>query len=135
MVVGGGELAARKAALLLRAGARVTIIAPRLCEELDSRLLEQRREQPGKQLAQARITHRAEVFRSDHLASAVLVIAATDDAAVNREVSEVARGLRIPVNVVDDPASCSLSMPSIVDRTPILVAVSSGGRRLYWPGC
>src|SRR6188474_907139 len=127
MVVGGGEVAARKVALLLRAGARVTIIAPRLCEELNSRLSEQRREQPGKQLAQARITHRAEVFRSDHLVGAVLVIAATDDAAVNREVSEVAKGLRIPVNVVDDPAWCSFIMPSIVDRTPILVAVSSGG--------
>ena len=47
--------------------------------------------------------------------------------AVNREVSEVARGLRIPVNVVDDPAWCSFIMPSIVDRAPILVAVSSGG--------
>ncbi len=127
LVVGGGEVAARKAALLLRAGARVTIVAPRLCEELNSRLLEQCREQPGKQSPLARITYRAEAFRSDHLADAVLVIAATDDTAVNREVSEAARGLRIPVNVVDDPALCSFIMPSIVDRTPILIAVSSGG--------
>jgi uroporphyrin-III C-methyltransferase/precorrin-2 dehydrogenase/sirohydrochlorin ferrochelatase len=125
MVVGGGEVAARKAALLSRAGARVTIVAPRLCQELDERLLEQ--QQRREQSSQAGITHRAETFCSDHLADAVLVIAATDDPAVNRKVSEVAKGLRIPVNVVDDPALCSFIMPSIVDRSPVLIAVSSGG--------
>jgi uroporphyrin-III C-methyltransferase / precorrin-2 dehydrogenase / sirohydrochlorin ferrochelatase len=124
IVVGGGEVAARKAALLSRAGARVTIVAPLLCQELDERLLEQQR---GDQSSQAGITYRAETFCPDHLADAVLVIAATDDPAVNRKVSEVAKGLRIPVNVVDDPALCSFIMPSIVDRSPVLIAVSSGG--------
>src|SRR5688500_17805150 len=121
LVVGGGEVAARKATMLLRAGARVTIVAPRLCGELDEQLLQQRRrEQPP----QTRINHRAETFGPDHLADAVLVIAATDDPAVNRKVSELANALRIPVNVVDNPALCSFIMPSIVDRSPVIIAVS-----------
>ncbi len=118
LVVGGGEIAARKIALLLRAGAHITMIAPELCTELS----EQLREQP-----QGVITHRAEAFRPDHLSDAVLVIAATGDPAVNRDVSEAAGKLHIPVNVVDNPDLCSFIMPSIIDRSPVLVAVSSGG--------
>ncbi|ARO88926.1 siroheme synthase [Nitrosospira lacus] len=118
LVIGGGEVAARKIALLLRAHARITIIAPELCAELSEQLREQ---PPGV------ITHRTEAFRPDHLGDTVLVIAATGDPAVNREVSEAAGQLHIPVNVVDNPALCSFIMPSIVDRSPILVAVSSGG--------
>ncbi|MGH8685100.1 MAG: precorrin-2 dehydrogenase/sirohydrochlorin ferrochelatase family protein, partial [Nitrosospira sp.] len=113
LVVGGGEVAARKIALLLRAGAHITIIAPELCAELSEQLREQ--------LSQGMITHRVEAFRPDHLGDAVLVIAATSDRAVNREVSEAAGQLRIPVNVVDNPALCSFIMPSIVDRSPVLV--------------
>jgi uroporphyrin-III C-methyltransferase/precorrin-2 dehydrogenase/sirohydrochlorin ferrochelatase len=123
LVVGGGEVAARKAALLLRAGADVTVVAPQLGEQLDERLLER----GGEQTRQRRIIHRAETFCSSHLADVALVIAATDDPAVNRKVSEAAKGLGIPVNVVDDPASCSFIMPSIVDRSPVLIAISSGG--------
>ncbi|MEO7320856.1 MAG: siroheme synthase CysG [Nitrosospira sp.] len=119
LVVGGGEVAARKIALLFRAGAHVTVIAPELCPELKEQLCEQP--------SQRTIIHRAEAFRPDHLADAVLVIAATDEPAVNREVSETAMQLRIPVNVVDNPNLCSFIMPSIIDRSPILVAVSSGG--------
>lgn len=119
LVVGGGEVAARKIALLLRAGAHITIIAPELCTELSEQLHEQ--------LPQGAITHRAEAFRPDHMGDAVLVIAATGDSAVNREISEAAGQLHIPVNVVDNPALCSFIMPSIVDRSPVLIAVSSGG--------
>lgn len=119
LVVGGGEVAARKIALLLRAGAHITIIAPELCAELSEELREQ--------LAQGAITHRVEAFRPDHLGDAVLVIAATGDRAVNRQVSKAAGQLHIPVNVVDNPDLCSFIMPSIIDRSPIMVAVSSGG--------
>jgi uroporphyrin-III C-methyltransferase/precorrin-2 dehydrogenase/sirohydrochlorin ferrochelatase len=119
VVAGGGEVAARKVAMLLRAGARVTVIAPQLCPELQEQLDEQSQE--GK------LVYRAETFHGDHLADAVLAIAATDDFAVNQKVSEAANRLRIPVNVVDNPALCSFIMPSIVDRTPVVVAVSSGG--------
>ena len=63
----------------------------------------------------------------ENLDDAILVIAATSNPIVNQEVSEAAQRLRIPVNVVDNPALCSFIMPSILDRAPILVAVSSGG--------
>lgn len=117
MVVGGGEVAARKTALLLKAGARITVIAPQIGMELQEQLREQ----------QGNITYRAEAFHAGHLEDAVLAIAATSDPVVNREVSEAAGRRRIPVNVVDNPALCSFIMPSILDRSPVLVAVSSGG--------
>ncbi len=119
VVVGGGEVAARKIALLSSAGARVTIVSPRLCSEL--------REWMHEQSQQDAMTWCAGAFQPDHLDSAVLVVAATNDRVVNRQVSEAACRLRIPVNVVDDPALCSFIMPSIVDRSPVLIAVSSGG--------
>jgi uroporphyrin-III C-methyltransferase / precorrin-2 dehydrogenase / sirohydrochlorin ferrochelatase len=96
LVVGGGDAAARKGALLRRAGARVTEIAP----------------------AQ---------YREESLAEFALVIAATDDPAVNRAVAAAAKARRIPVNVVDQPALCSFILPSIIERAPLTVAVSSGG--------
>lgn len=115
LVVGGGEVAARKSAQLLRAGARVTLLAPELSRAFDA------------DLAGARIEHRAASFRDEDVAGYVLVIAATNDDAVNRAVAAAARAQRIPVNVVDRPALCSFIMPSIVERAPVIVAVSSGG--------
>jgi uroporphyrin-III C-methyltransferase/precorrin-2 dehydrogenase/sirohydrochlorin ferrochelatase len=123
VVIGGGEVAARKIVLLLRAGARITVVSPQLGAELQVQLDGALR----GELEQGRITHRAEAFHAGHLGNAALVIAATDDPAVNRKVSEAAGQLRIPVNVVDSPALCSFIMPSIIDRAPIIVAVSSGG--------
>ena len=116
LVVGGGEVAARKTALLLRAGARVTIQAPALCVALQA------------ELAADRVTYRAENFRDESLTGYSLTIAATDDESVNRAVAAAARSRRIPVNVVDVPALCSFIMPSIVERGPVIVAISSGGR-------
>lgn len=115
LVVGGGEVAARKCALLLRAGARVTVLAPSLCAALDA------------DLAAARIAHRAASFREEDLEGMAVAIAATSDQAVNRAVAAAARVRRIPVNVVDQPALCSFILPSIIERAPLVVAVSSGG--------
>jgi uroporphyrin-III C-methyltransferase/precorrin-2 dehydrogenase/sirohydrochlorin ferrochelatase len=115
LVVGGGEVAARKVALLVRAGARVTVLAPTLSAAFDA------------DLAAARIAHRAASFRDENLTGYAVVIAATDDDAVNRTVATAARARRIPVNVVDQPALCSFILPSIVERPPLIVAVSSGG--------
>jgi uroporphyrin-III C-methyltransferase/precorrin-2 dehydrogenase/sirohydrochlorin ferrochelatase len=123
LVIGGGEVAARKIALLLRAGARVSVISPQLCAELATQVQDNLRGEPD----QGKIIWRPESFHSHHLEDADLVIAATDDPETNREVSETAKQRHIPVNVVDNPALCSFIMPAIVDRTPILVAVSSGG--------
>ncbi|MEO8992891.1 MAG: siroheme synthase CysG [Nitrosospira sp.] len=123
VVIGGGEVAARKVTLLLRAGAHITLVSPQLGAEMQIQL-------DGAlhgQLEQGRITYLAETFHADHLHDAALVIAATNDPIVNQKVSEAARQLHIPVNVVDSPALCSFIMPSIIDRAPIIVAVSSGG--------
>jgi len=115
LVVGGGDVAARKSALLLRAGAWVTVVAPALSAAFDA------------DLAASRIAHRAASFRDDILEGFALVIAATSDDAVNRAVAAAARARRIPVNVVDQPALCSFILPSIIERSPIVVAVSSSG--------
>ena len=115
LVVGGGEVAARKCALLLRAGARVTVLAPALSAAFDA------------DLAAARIAHRAASFRDEDLEGFSVAIAATSDDTVNRAVAAAARARRIPVNVVDQPALCSFILPSIIERAPLVVAVSSGG--------
>jgi len=115
LIVGGGEVAARKSALLLRAGARVTVLAPALSAAFEA------------DLAAARIAHRAERFREQDLEGFAVAIAATGDDAVNRAVAAAAKARRIPVNVVDQPALCSFVLPSIIERSPLVVAVSSGG--------
>ncbi len=115
LVVGGGEVAARKVRMLQRSGAKVTVVAPELGQALEI------------QARQGAVTHQRAVFSPEQLADAVLVIAATNDAAVNRQVSETAKRQRIPVNVVDSPALCSFIMPSVIDRSPLLVAVSTSG--------
>lgn len=116
VVVGGGLVANRKVDLLLRTGARVRIVAPELVSELI--VLRRRGE----------ISHLKEKFHAGHLAGAALVIAATDEPSLNREVYRLASAKNIPVNTVDDPEHCSFIMPAIVDRSPVVVAISSGGR-------
>ena len=115
LVVGGGVVAARKTALLLRAGGQVTVLSPTLDAAFDG------------YLAGGKVAHRPAAFSADDVTAYALVIAATDDDAVNRKVATAAKARRIPVNVVDQPALCSFIMPSIIDRSPLIVAVSSGG--------
>jgi uroporphyrin-III C-methyltransferase/precorrin-2 dehydrogenase/sirohydrochlorin ferrochelatase len=112
LVVGGGEVAKRKAGVLLEAGARVRVVAP----QIDPALAEQ----AGTECIVA-------PFDAQYLDGVVLVIAATNDRSVNIVVSELAHGRNIPVNVVDDPKLCSFIMPAILDRSPLMVAFSSGG--------
>lgn len=111
-MVGGGEIAKRKAGVLLAAGATVRVVAPEIDPEL------------SKQGGVASVIAR---FESKHLDGVTLIIAATNDRSVNKQVSELAQMLNIPVNVVDDPERCSFIMPSILDRSPLMVAFSSGG--------
>lgn len=115
LVVGGGRVAARKAGLLQRAGARVHLVAPQVCDQL-------------KQQADAgEIAWSPREFAAGDIDGKVLVIAGTDRAEVNRRVSELAKQANIPVNVVDQPELCSFIVPSIIDRSPVQVAVSTGG--------
>ncbi len=115
LVVGGGDVAARKVALMCRAGAQVTVVSPELCESLQNRL------------ANKEIIYEARGFENNDLEACALIVAATDDQAVNKLVSELAHSKCIPVNVVDQPDLCSFIVPSIIDRSPVQVAVSTGG--------
>ena len=115
VVVGGGPVAALKAEALLRSGVRVTVVAPQLC----ARLAELARD--------GALRHAAKRFEADDLANAEIAIAATNDRAVNAAVSSTARARRIPVNVADDAALSSFIMPSVVDRAPLQIAISSAG--------
>ena len=115
LVVGGGSIAARKVALLRKAQANVTVVSPDICAEL-------------KQLANEKaIQYIARGFEDYDLESCVLVIAATNQAEVNEHVAKVAEQLRLPVNVIDNQDLCSFIMPSIIDRSPVVIAVSTGG--------
>ena len=111
LVVGGGEVALRKVRLLLRAGARIVLVARELHPEL----------------ASGALAPAAAQFDPAQLDGCRLAIAATDDAALNARVAAAARARGVPVNVVDDAAASSWITPSIVDRAPLLVAISSGG--------
>lgn len=115
LVAGGGEVAANKLQRLLEAEAEATVVAPEATEEIAA--LEE----------QGRISRRAREFIPEDLAGCALVIAATDDEQTNRRVAEAATARNIPVNVVDNPQLCSFLMPSVVDRPPVQVAVSTGG--------
>lgn len=112
LVVGGGEVGKRKAGVLLEAGAKVRVVAPQIEPAL---------------AAQKNVETIVARFDAKHLDGVTLVIAATNDRSVNRQVSVLAQARNIPVNVVDDPELCSFIMPAILDRSPLMVAFSSGG--------
>jgi uroporphyrin-III C-methyltransferase/precorrin-2 dehydrogenase/sirohydrochlorin ferrochelatase len=115
LIVGGGEIAARKAELLLRAGAELTVVAPEIGADV-----------AGLKKSGV-VSHKQREFSPQDLQGQTLVVAATDDTALNCQVSELAHRSALPVNVVDQPNLCSFIMPSIVDRSPVIVAVSTGG--------
>ncbi|MFQ2272041.1 siroheme synthase CysG [Aeromonas enteropelogenes] len=116
LLVGGGEVAERKARLLLEAGAHLTVIAPELDPEL------------AELAANGSIEWLAAEFAPAHLTGRWLVVAATDQREVNALVYQSANQARIFANVVDDPKRSSFIMPSIIDRSPLMVAISSGGK-------
>ena len=115
VVIGGGDVAMRKVAMLLKASAAITLYSPEICHELQDLT------NVGK------IKYVQANFEENQLQGACLVIAATDDEAVNSAVSVAAKAQNIPVNVVDAPDLCTFTMGSIIDRSPVVIAVSSEG--------
>ena len=115
LVIGGGQVAARKVYLLNRAGGKVTIVSPELCDEL------MRWWNAGE------LTYIQRGFQPSDIDGQAIIIAATDDELVNKQVSELAAERGIPVNVVDNPDLCSFITPSIIDRSPVQIAISTGG--------
>lgn len=115
VLVGAGEVAARKLRLLLSSGAAVEVIAPAACVEI-------------KTLAKAgEISLVSRRYRAGDLDEAVLVVAATNDPAVNKQVAEQARDQHTPINVVDNPELSTVIFPSIVDRSPVQIAIGTNG--------
>ena len=116
LVIGGGDIALRKINLLIKAQAKVDCLSPLFCEGITNL------SQNGDvNLIQKR-------FESDDIKDYAIIIASTDDSSVNALISKSAKKARIPVNVVDSPELSSFIMPSIVDRSPVIIAVSSAGK-------
>jgi len=116
VVVGAGRIAARKVDSLLAVGARVTVVAPDVGEELRERA------------ARGEVTLVTRPFEPSDVDDAWLVITATDDPAVNTSVFEACESARVWANSADDPANCSYTLMSTVRRSDIVVAIGTGGR-------
>ncbi|TEW56750.1 uroporphyrinogen-III C-methyltransferase [Psychromonas sp. RZ22] len=116
LVVGGGDIAVRKVHLLLKAGATITVCAPEICDSL------------LEKAENNQLTVINDTFSDQLIEGKWLVIAATNQRHINEHVAQLAEQKQILVNVVDEPGLCSFIMPSIVDRSPIIVAISSGGK-------
>ena len=115
VVVGGGAVAARKAAALVEAGAHPVVVSPQFAPEL------------AEMASAGQVELLERRYRQGDLAGAALVIAATDDRAVNAAVFGEAQSRGIPVNVVDHPELCTFILPAVVRRGELLIAVSTGG--------
>jgi siroheme synthase-like protein len=116
VIIGGGEVCTRKAETMMRYGAKVTIVSPEITSEIE--------EWASKgQL----LVHRKRYETTD-IEDAHIVIASTDDVAVNERIAADARELRIPVNVVDVPQLCEFIVPAILEKESIQIAISTGGK-------
>ncbi len=115
VVIGGGDVALRKVNALLKAHAAITLVSPTVCSDILALISAQK------------IQYIQDCFTPAQLADGCLVIAATDDENVNQAVSVAAQKQNILVNVVDAPSLCTFTMGSIIDRSPVVIAVSSEG--------
>ena len=116
LIVGGGDVALRKADLLSRAGACITILAPSISDEIQALLNDSKHE----------LIY--ENYNKNYMTGARVIIAGTDDEALNHQIHADATELNIPVNVVDTPHLCDFIFPAIVDRNPIVIGISSNGK-------
>ena len=114
VIVGGGEVAHRKTKAVLKSGAIVNIISIEFSKKFND-------------FPEARCFLIKEEFNVRHLTDATLVIAATDSLSVNKKVASEANKLGIPVNVVDEPSLCSFIMPALIDKSPVIIGISTGG--------
>ncbi|HKR62235.1 MAG TPA: bifunctional precorrin-2 dehydrogenase/sirohydrochlorin ferrochelatase [Thermoanaerobaculia bacterium] len=116
VIIGGGEVCARKAETMMRYGARVTIVSPAFTKEIETWARD------GK------LALRRKRYDADDLDGAHIVIASTDDTSVNEQVAADCRARRIPVNVVDVTPLCEFIVPAIIEKGSVQIAVSTGGK-------
>ena len=116
VVVGGGDVAARKAERLLDCGAKVFVISPNISPAIAA--LKEKKI----------ISHIAARYSGDLINGAALVIGATDDEKTNAAISLDARKQGIPVNIVDDPQKCDFILPSLVQRGDLAITIGTGGK-------
>jgi precorrin-2 dehydrogenase/sirohydrochlorin ferrochelatase len=112
LVVGGGQVALRKATSLADAGATVRAVSPEFVAEFRD---------------DARLECREESYGPGHMAGVFVVIAATDDGAVNARVAADARAAGVLVNVVDRPELCDFIVPAVMERGRLVIAISTSG--------
>lgn len=115
VVIGGGEVAARKVQGLLNVGANVTVVSPNLTEELHQKA------------AIGDIRWQQRVYQAGDLLGAWIAVAATDDSVVNEAVAAEASRGNVPLNVVDQPRLCTFIAPSVIQRGDLTIAISTGG--------
>ena len=116
LIVGGGDVALRKADLLSRAGACITVLAPSIDHDIEALLSDSKH-----QLIY-------ENYNKSYMSGARIIIAATDEETLNHQIHADATERNIPVNVVDTPHLCDFIFPAIVDRNPIVIGISSNGK-------
>lgn len=116
LIIGGGNVCARKAETMLRYGARVTIVSPEFTDEIE------------QWARDGVVTIRRKRYEDGDLEGASIVIASTDEQSVNEQIAADCRRRRIPVNVVDVTPLCEFIVPAIVESGSIQIAVSTGGK-------
>ena len=115
IIIGGGEVASRKIELLLKSTTNITVMSKDVCASVE-RLINLHQ-----------LTWLKHNYQTGHFSHINIVIAATDDSSVNKTISEEARTLNILTNVVDQPELCTYITPAIIDRSPMIIALSSSG--------
>lgn len=115
VVVGGGAVAERKVQALLESDAKVTVISPKIGPDLEKLRLERK------------IVHHQRTYQEGDLANAFLVISATDDSGINKQVRKEAWERKILVNVTDQPELCDFIFPALVKRGDLIISVSTSG--------
>ena len=115
LIVGGGVIAARKLSALQRAKAKITIVAPSISAEIQTKL------------TKSNVVWLQKEFSPDDLHNVQLVIAATDKKDINAQIACACRENNILVNAADDAKNCDFILPSVIDRSPVQIAVSTGG--------
>ena len=116
VIIGGGEVCARKAETMMSYGAKVTIVSPKFTPEIE------------QWAGNGQLAIQRKRYETTDIEDAHIVIASTDDTPVNERVAADARALRIPVNVVDVTHLCEFIVPAIIEKDGIQIAISTGGK-------